>query len=218
MTESIPVKGLESSLDGLWTEVDRQLEFRGKLLEQAIKFHQMAQIVTFLNSSQKSKKIYLFLKIKFAEKMNEANKILNEIKENEISSSESGFALIEKHQSTKKEILETSLVTFEEGKELLAKLKEMSIYADTYDTQASANACHSIENLLELLNDRRRFLESLWEQRKLKLEHCIQISYLRDEIKKVSLSWILHIAFQITLAYNWSCNKFLINPLLTSLL
>ena len=117
---------------------------------------------------------------------------MDALKENEVSNSDLGFALIEQHQKSKKEILETSLLTFEEGKELLARLKEMSLYADSYDTQASRNACHSIENLLELLNDRRRYLEGLWEQRKTKLEHCIQISYLRDEIRKVCKNYFKH--------------------------
>ena len=85
-----------------------------------------------------------------------------------------------------KEILESSLSTFEEGKNLLARLKEMSFYAEgTLGRHATSSACYSIENLLELLNNRRLQLEELWKQRKLKIEQCIQICYLRSEIKKV---------------------------------
>ena len=85
------------------------------------------------------------------------------------------------------EILESSLSTFEEGKNLLARLKEMSIYADgTIGKHATSSACYSIENLLELLNNRRLRLEEIWKQRKLKIEQCIQIAYLRAEIKKVA--------------------------------
>ena len=46
LTESVPIiPDIVNDSAVLWEEVDRQLEFRGKLLEQAIKFHQMAQIV-----------------------------------------------------------------------------------------------------------------------------------------------------------------------------
>lgn len=61
----------------------------------------------------------------------------------------------------------------------------MSLYADSFEKHATSSACYSIERLLELLNDKRRYLEDLWNQRKIKLEQCIQICYLRDEIKKV---------------------------------
>jgi hypothetical protein len=86
--------------------------------------------------------------------------------------------------------LETSLVTFEDGKELVSSLKEMSLYSDSLSQHATTSACHSIEHLLELLNSRRCHLEELWKQRKIKLEQCIQICYLKDEIKKVYLNQV----------------------------
>ncbi len=77
------------------------------------------------------------------------------------------------------------MITFDEGKELLKRLREMSLYADSYGKHATTSACYSIEHSLEILNDRRHYLEELWLQRKNKLEQCIQICYLKDEIKKV---------------------------------
>ena len=88
------------------------------------------------------------------------------------------------------EILESSLQTFDEGKELLARLREMNLYADSSERHATSSACHSIEHLLEILNDRRRYLEELWHQRKVKLEQCIQICYLKDEIRRVRSTWV----------------------------
>jgi hypothetical protein len=77
-------------------------------------------------------------------------------------------------------------MTFDEGKILLSKIKEMSLFANgAFGKHAASSACYSIENLLELLNNRRLHLEELWKQRKLKLEYGIQICYLREEIKKV---------------------------------
>ncbi len=117
--------------------------------------------------------------------MNKASKQFDSMIESEITNTDSGYELLEKHQKSKKEILESSLITFEEGKELLARLKEISFYGDSFGKHATTSACYSIEHLLELLNDRRRNLEELWKKRKLKLEQCIQICYLRDEIKRV---------------------------------
>ena len=61
----------------------------------------------------------------------------------------------------------------------------MSLCSDIYGSDVTTTACYSIENILEGLNDRRCHLEELWQQRRQKLEHCIQICYLRNEIKKV---------------------------------
>lgn len=77
------------------------------------------------------------------------------------------------------------MTTFEEGKELLSRLKEISFYSDSLGKHATVSACYSIEQLLEILNERRRNLEELWIKRKQKLEQCIQICYLREEIKRV---------------------------------
>ena len=93
---------------------------------------------------------------------------------------------------TKKEILETSLITFDEGKELIALLREMSLSADLYGSNVTTTACYSIETILETLNDRRCYLEEFWQQRRQKLEQCIQIFYLKTEIKKVSIFFSNH--------------------------
>jgi hypothetical protein len=65
----------------------------------------------------------------------------------------------------------------------------MSLYADSFGKHATSSSCHSIEQLLEVLNEKRRFLEEQWKNRKLKLEQCIQICYLKDEIKR-TLDWL----------------------------
>ena len=77
-------------------------------------------------------------------------------------------------------------MTFDEGKELLARLKEVSFHTDSYGRYTTNSTCYSIEHLLEQLNEKRRRLEELWRNRKHKLEQCIQICFLKDEIKKVN--------------------------------
>ena len=124
--------------------------------------------------------------------MNQAFQVFGDINENEVSSKEAGYSLIEQHQKTKKEILESSLLTLEEGKELLSKIKEMSVYGTSVtDKNRTSTVCCSIEHLLETLNDKRLHLEELWKNRKAKLEYCIQIFFLRQGIKK-TLDWILN--------------------------
>lgn len=158
-------------MQGLWNEIEKQLELRLKLLDLSVRFHKSAQV--------------------FIEKVNRASKLFEDVSDSEVSNTDLGYALIEQHQRSKKEILESSLSTFEIGKELLAILKEMSLYSrnDISGKHATSSACFSIENLLELLNSKRLKMEELWKQRKLKLEQCIQICYLKEEIKK-TLEWI----------------------------
>ena len=69
---------------------------------------------------------------------------------------------------------------------MLARLKEVSLHTDSYGRYTTNSSCYSIEHLLEQLNEKRRRLEELWRSRKHKLEQCIQICFLKDEIKKVN--------------------------------
>ena len=80
--------------------------------------------------------------------------------------------------------------TLQEGQLLLERIREMGIHADVQNRHATTAACYGIEHLLELLQDRRRHLEELWLQRKLKLEQCLQLLLLDEEVKKVRL-WTL---------------------------
>lgn len=70
---------------------------------------------------------------------------------------------------------------------MLGYLREMSLCSDLYGSDITTSACYTIESILESLNDRRCQLEELWQQRRQKLENCIQICFLRNEIKKVKL-------------------------------
>lgn len=89
--------------------------------------------------------------------------------------------------------MEYSLITFDQGKNLLSRIKEMSLFENSaFGKHGTSSACYSIENLLELLNNRRLHLEELWKQKKLKIEYGIQICYLRAEIKK-TYDWIINV-------------------------
>jgi len=85
-------------------------------------------------------------------------------------------------------ILEASMSTLQEGQLLLERIREMGVHADVQNRHATTAACYGIEHLLELLQDRRRHLEELWLQRKVRLEQCLQLLLLDQEVGKVRLS------------------------------
>jgi hypothetical protein len=82
-------------------------------------------------------------------------------------------------------ILEASMSTLQEGQLLLDRIREMGVHADVQNRHATTAACYGIEHLLELLQDRRRHLEELWLQRKVRLEQCLQLLLLDQEVNKV---------------------------------
>lgn len=88
-------------------------------------------------------------------------------------------------------ILESSQATLQQGHSLLERIREMGMHADLQNRHATTAACYGIEHLLELLQDRRRRLEEIWEQRRIRLEQCLQLCQLDQETNKVSL-WFVH--------------------------
>lgn len=83
-------------------------------------------------------------------------------------------------------ILESSMATLQEGQSLLDRIREMGMHADVQNRHATTAACYGIEHVLELLQDRRRHLEELWLQRRIKLEQCLQLLLLDNEVNKVT--------------------------------
>ena len=83
-------------------------------------------------------------------------------------------------------ILEASMLTLQQGQSLLDRIREMGMHADIQNRHATTAACYGIEHMLELLHDRRRHLEELWARRKLKLEQCLLLCQLDQEVNKVS--------------------------------
>ena len=86
------------------------------------------------------------------------------------------------------DILEASMSTLQEGQLLLERIREMGVHADVQNRHATTAACYGIEHLLELLQDRRRHLEELWLQRRIRLEQCLQMLLLDHEVNKVKCS------------------------------
>jgi len=54
------------------------------------------------------------------------------------------------------------------------------------------NGVTGIEHLLEMLQDRRRRLEELWDQRRIRLEQSLQLYQLDSEVNKVGHGLYIH--------------------------
>ena len=89
--------------------------------------------------------------------------------------------------------------TLQEGQLLLDRIREMGVHADVQNRHATTAACYGIEHLLELLQDRRRHLEELWLQRKVRLEQCLQLLLLDQEVNKVRTTDVERTAFSLSL-------------------
>ncbi|CAH1789041.1 unnamed protein product, partial [Owenia fusiformis] len=155
---------MAESLGEAWKDLNSQLDFRKMLLDQSIEFHKSAQM--------------------FSEKMAQAQ---GQFGNTSLAQNvESAKYLLDQHQQLKKGILESSMVTLQQGQALLDRIREMGRHADVQNRHATTAACYGIEHMLELLHDRRRHLEELWMQRKIKLEQCLQLCQLDQEVKKIS--------------------------------
>lgn len=89
------------------------------------------------------------------------------------------------------------MMTLQEGQLLLDRIREMGTHAHVQNRHATTAACYGIEHLLELLQDRRRHLEELWLQRKVRLEQCLQLLLLDREVNKVCLLTSNHCSFTL---------------------
>ena len=101
-----------------------------------------------------------------------------------IRNGEDGQEMLARHRTTNKEILDASLKTFDEGRELLVCLRGLGSFGG-----CERDVCASIESLLEQLNGRRCYLEEVWLDRRLRVEQSVQICELRAEIA-VAMRWL----------------------------
>jgi len=100
-------------------------------------------------------------------------------------------------------ILEASMSTLQEGQLLLERIREMGVHADVQNRHATTAACYGIEHLLELLQDRRRHLEELWLQRRIRLEQCLQLLLLDQEVGKVSAALGCYVSVSLSVCLSF---------------
>ncbi|XP_060064415.1 titin-like, partial [Ylistrum balloti] len=157
---------MADTLSEAWRELNKKLEARSLILEQSVEFHKSAH--------------------EFSSKMEQAQgKFSTSVPTHDV---ETARHLLQQHQEIKTGILEASKSTLNQGHILLTRIREMGMHADLQNRHATTAACYGIEHLLELLQDRRRRLEDIWEQRRIRLEQCFQLCQLDMEVNKV-LDW-----------------------------
>jgi len=83
-------------------------------------------------------------------------------------------------------VLEASMATLQEGQLLLERIRKVALCAGVQTRHATTSACHAIERLLQLLQDKWRRLEELWHRRWIQLQQCVQMAQLDQEAAKVS--------------------------------
>lgn len=84
-------------------------------------------------------------------------------------------------------VLESCMATLQEGQLLLERIRRMALCADVQNRHATTSACYAIEQLLQVLQDKKRRIDELWVRRKVQLEQCIQMFLLQQEGDKVSV-------------------------------
>ncbi|CAF5118004.1 unnamed protein product, partial [Rotaria magnacalcarata] len=161
-------EAMARSLGEAWKELNLQLEGRRNLLNQAIRFHTIA--VRFIDQVNGARSWFSSL-----EQANFDNKSLN--------------ILFDEHDAYRKETLEASLNTLNEGQLLLEHVKDLGSLIESANQHSTIAACYEIEQLLGLHQDERRKFEDEWERNRKILSDYVQMSEIKHEIDQI-FDWL----------------------------
>ncbi|XP_033111497.1 triple functional domain protein-like [Anneissia japonica] len=158
-------EAMSQSLGEAWQDLNRQLQDRRNLLDEATDFYQLSE--------------------NFSDKLRRASE---ECKSQELDvGCEEAEAKLNNHQALKKDILATSMKTMNLGRALTQNLNELTpVSSPVEDRQATTAVCFAIESNLESLQDRRRALEDAWNKRRQDLEQNVILCKLNKEVDEVS--------------------------------
>jgi hypothetical protein len=93
--------------------------------------------------------------------------------------------LFDEHDLYRKEALEASLHTLNEGQLLLECIKDLGSLIDSRNQHSTVAACYEIEHLLGIHHDERHQFEQEWERNRKILSEYIQMSEIKSEIDQV---------------------------------
>lgn len=93
--------------------------------------------------------------------------------------------LFDEHNSYRKDILEASLDTMNEGEFLLERIKDFGSLIETKNQHSTVAACYEIEHLLGIHHDERRKFEEEWERNRKILNEYVQMSEVKNDIDQV---------------------------------
>lgn len=97
--------------------------------------------------------------------------------------------LFDEHDLFRKEVLEASLDTLNEGQLLLECVRKFGSFNEAINQHSTVAACYEIEHLLSLHHDERRQFEDEWDRNQKILSEYIQMSETKHEIDQL-LNWI----------------------------
>ena len=93
--------------------------------------------------------------------------------------------LFNEHDFYRKEILEASLATLNEGQCLLQRIKDLGSLTESTSQHSTIAACYEVEHLLGLHQDERHQFEDEWERNRKLIQEYIQMSLVREDIDQV---------------------------------
>ncbi|XP_032879745.1 coiled-coil domain-containing protein 141 isoform X2 [Amblyraja radiata] len=155
-----------------WTALNQLLENRKKLLKLASEFFDHA--------------------LEFAIKIDEAEEFLNSAQI--LEDLESLKQLLYHHQHVKKVLLTNSMVLLNKSQELVTIIKEFKAPGSKINSELIHGAQSSrmkIENLMEMLQDRRRQLEEQSHYQRCSLEQILQMYQWEQQADEV-IQWFQH--------------------------
>ncbi|UJR28306.1 hypothetical protein I4U23_009551 [Adineta vaga] len=161
-------EAMARSLGEAWKELNLQLEGRRNLLNQAICYHTIA--ARFIDRVKTARSWFISL-----ENADFDNKSIN--------------FLFDEHDLFRKEVLEASLDTLNEGQLLLECVRKFGSLNDAINQHSTVAACYEIEHLLSLHNDERHQFEDEWERNRKILSEYIQMSETKQDIDQL-LNWL----------------------------
>jgi predicted transposase YbfD/YdcC len=85
----------------------------------------------------------------------------------------------------RKEILEASIHTLNEGQLLLERVKDLGALIESVNQHSTVAACYEIEHLLGIHHDERHKFEDEWERNRKILCEYIQMSEIKHDIDQV---------------------------------
>ncbi|EEB18958.1 golgin IMH1, putative [Pediculus humanus corporis] len=159
---------MAESLGSAWKDINNLLEERRQILE--------------MNVNYKRQEENCWKKIENLESL-----CLNATVPYEI---ETVKQLLTKLHSGKRAMLESLMATLQEGKflhdklNMLAKKGTLDSRPDNIKSNAE-KAVSQVEHWLESLHDKRKQMETLWQTRKLQIEHCLGLAILASELLDV---------------------------------
>ncbi|CAF4372750.1 unnamed protein product, partial [Adineta steineri] len=97
--------------------------------------------------------------------------------------------LFDEHDLYRKEVLEASLDTINEGQRLLECIKHLGSLNESINQHSIVAACFEIEHLLGIHHEERQKFEDEWERNRKILSEYIQMSEIKHDIDQI-LSWL----------------------------